>query len=103
MTGATLEVDGTPGTPGTPGGAPGANGGPPDGQFPEEQPLYGWRDDTVQSMRTQLAWARQAGIGFFMFDWFNYFNAKDPINNALANSRALKVCRSSSFSPTPMK
>jgi streptogramin lyase len=70
---------------------PGPVGGPPNGQFPERQPLYGWRDDTVETMRTQLAWARQAGIGFFNFEWYNYSSPpSDPINGALGNYMKLK-------------
>jgi hypothetical protein len=42
----------------------------PNGQFPGERPLYGWRDNTMESMRTQLSWAHQDGISFFVFDWF---------------------------------
>jgi hypothetical protein len=40
------------------------------GPYAGRRPLYGWRDNTVESMRTQLSWARQDGISFFVFDWF---------------------------------
>jgi virginiamycin B lyase len=71
---------------------PGNLGGPPNGQFPDRKPLYGWRDDSVETMRTQLAWARQAGIGFYLFEWFNpaYNNPDDPLNGALNNYMTLK-------------
>ena len=62
---------------------PGANG-----QFPERQPLSGWRDNTVESMRTQLSWARQDGISFFAFDW--YGNDIDPLLN-VAHDNYLKM------------
>jgi hypothetical protein len=53
----------------------------PNGQFAQRRPLSGWRDASLESMRTQLTWARQAGISFFIFDW--YSNVPDPANDPL--------------------
>ena len=60
----------------------------PNGQFPGRQPLYGWRDNSLQSMRTQLSWARQDGISFFVFDWFR--KDVDPLIN-VAHDNYLKL------------
>ena len=60
----------------------------PNGQFSERQPLSGWRDNTLESMRTQLSWARQDGISFFAFDW--YGNDIDPLLN-VAHDNYLKL------------
>jgi hypothetical protein len=49
-------------------------------EFSKRRPLYGWRDNTLESMRTQLSWARQDGISFFAFDW--YYNP-DPVNGPI--------------------
>jgi len=40
-------------------------------QFKSREPLYGWRDNALETMRTQLTWAHQDGIGFFVFDWYS--------------------------------
>lgn len=60
----------------------------PNGQFPGRRPLYGWRDNSLQSMRTQLSWARQDGINFFVFDWFR--ENVDPLIN-VAHDNYLKL------------
>jgi glycosyl transferase family WbsX len=58
------------------------------GPFRGRRPLSGWRDVRVETMRTQLSWARQDGIDFFLFDW--YYGSVDPsLNTALANYRSL--------------
>jgi hypothetical protein len=47
------------------------------------EPLFGWRDASLDSMRTQLAWAHQDGIGFFAFDWYFHPDpGNGPINAA---------------------
>jgi len=40
------------------------------GPYAGREPLYGWRDDTRESMVRQLEWARRYGISFFAFDWY---------------------------------
>lgn len=67
--------------------------GLPNGPYQDHQPLYGWLDDSKQTMRTQLYWASKIGIRFFDFLW--YYNAEnipdDPyLNTALGNYQALK-------------
>jgi hypothetical protein len=54
--------------------------------FSGREPLFGWQDASLDSMRTQLAWARQDGVGFFAFDW--YYNP-DPGNGPINNARDL--------------
>src|SRR5205807_2127554 len=58
------------------------------GQFAAREPLNGWRDNSVESMRTQLTWAHQDGIGFFLFDWYRE-NADPCLNVALQNYKSL--------------
>jgi hypothetical protein len=59
-------------------------------EFSKRRPLYGWRDNTLESMRTQLSWAHQNGISFFAFDW--YYNP-DPVNGPInmAHDNYLKL------------
>lgn len=62
-----------------------------DGAFTGREPLYGWRDDTLDSMRTQLAWAHQVGIRFFLFDWYYSPAAGNgPLNSAHDNYLRLR-------------
>ena len=62
-----------------------------DGPFAGRQPLDGWRDNSLQSMRTQLAWAHQDGIGFFLFDWyFRPAAGNGPLNSAHDNYLRLR-------------
>lgn len=58
------------------------------------QPLYGWLDNTTQTMRTQLYWANRMGADFFNFLWYyrpERVPGDDPyLNRALGNYLALK-------------
>ena len=46
-------------------------------QFPEREPLLGWYDDSrVDVMEQQLRWMAEAGLQFFVFD---YYWAERPI------------------------
>jgi Glycosyltransferase WbsX len=62
------------------------------GPFVNREPLYGWRDTTPGSMRSQLYWAHRYGIGFFVFDWY-YGGDQAPesvyLDNALRLYRQL--------------
>jgi len=66
--------------------------GLPFGDYEDREPLSGWQDNTTCSVEQQLAWARNIGIDFFVFDW--YFNAlaNDPgenLNSALEVTKSL--------------
>jgi hypothetical protein len=56
--------------------------------FSGREPLYGWRDNSVESMRTQLTWAHQDGIGFFLFDWYRE-NVDPCLDVALQNYKSV--------------
>jgi hypothetical protein len=58
------------------------------GSFATREPLDGWRDNSVESMRTQLTWAHQDGIGFFLFDWYRE-NVDPCLDVALQNYKSL--------------
>ena len=58
------------------------------GPFAARKPLNGWRDNSVESMRTQLTWAHQDGIGFFLFDWYRE-NVDPCLDIALQNYKSL--------------
>jgi len=62
------------------------------GAYTGRKPLYGWLDNTTQTMRTQLYWANRMGADFFNFLW--YYRPEphgDPfLNKALGNYVALK-------------
>ena len=38
--------------------------------FPEREPIWGWRDDDVKIMEKQIDLAADNGIDFFMFCWY---------------------------------
>lgn len=61
------------------------------GPYQDRQPLSGWQDNSACAIEQQLAWAHNAGIDFFVFDW--YFkpevNAGEPLNSALQITHSL--------------
>ncbi len=48
-------------------------------EFPQREPLWGWRDDTPEIMEKQIALAADHGLGFFAFCWYWHDNG-GPIN-----------------------
>ncbi len=48
-------------------------------EFPGREPLWGWRDDTMQVMERQISVAADNGTGFFAFCWYWHDDA-GPIN-----------------------
>ena len=44
-------------------------------EFPEREPIWGWRDDRQEVMDRQIDWAAKSGIDFFSFCWYW---SKDP-------------------------
>ena len=66
--------------------------GLPLGPYQSRQPLSGWQDFGACAVEQQLAWARNFGIDFFVFDW--YFNTAvnepgDNLNSALQATHTL--------------
>jgi hypothetical protein len=62
------------------------------GPYTGREPLYGWLDNTTQTMRTQLYWASRMGADFFNFLWYyRPEQAELPLlNKALGNYLAVK-------------
>jgi hypothetical protein len=63
------------------------------GPFQGRQPLTGWRDNDPCVIEQQLVWAREFGIGFFVFDWYfraRVFSPDENLNSALQLTRALR-------------
>ncbi|MDR0704030.1 MAG: glycoside hydrolase family 99-like domain-containing protein [Planctomycetaceae bacterium] len=48
-------------------------------EFPEREPLWGWRDDTQEIMERQIDLAADNGVDFFLFCWYWHDN-KGTIN-----------------------
>jgi len=48
-------------------------------EFPEREPLWGWRDDSLEIMERQIDLAADHGVGFFAFCWYWHDNG-GPIN-----------------------
>jgi hypothetical protein len=71
-------------------------------EFPEREPVWGWRDDSLEIMERQIDLAADGGLGFFAFCW--YWNPDEkairsnPANGALElflkakNNRRMKFC-----------
>jgi len=63
------------------------------GPFQGRQPLTGWRDNDPCVIEQQLVWAREFGIGFFVYDWYfraRVFSPDENLNSALQLTRALR-------------
>ena len=39
-------------------------------EFPEREPIWGWRNDSMEIMETQIDLAADNGIDFFLFCWY---------------------------------
>jgi hypothetical protein len=48
-------------------------------EFPEREPVWGWRDDSQDIMEKQIDLAADNGVEFFLFDWY-WQNSNGPIN-----------------------
>lgn len=63
--------------------------------YPDREPLSGWYDDTLALVHQQTEWAHQAGIDFFIFDWYWLEKTTNPHERRSLNS-ALQFFRSDS-------
>ena len=54
-------------------------------EFPEREPVWGWRDDSVEIMERQIGLAADHGLSFFAFCWY----WRD--NGGAVNERAIKA------------
>ncbi len=76
-------------------------------EFPERQPIWGWRDDSPAIIKQQIDLAADHGVGFFAFCWYwrddgGKINKKaikdDPLHTSLElylkakNNHRLKFC-----------
>ena len=48
-------------------------------EFGEREPIWGWRDDSMEIMERQIDLAADNGVDFFLFCWY-WKNNKGPIN-----------------------
>lgn len=48
-------------------------------EFPDREPLWGWRHDSQEIMEKQIDLAADSGIDFFLFCWY-WRDTKGPIN-----------------------
>lgn len=48
-------------------------------EFPEREPVWGWRDDSLSIMERQIDLAADNGISFFVFCWY-WRDSSGPIN-----------------------
>ena len=46
-------------------------------EFPDREPVWGWRDDAPEIMERQIDLAADAGLAFFAFCWYWHENEKD--------------------------
>jgi len=76
-------------------------------EFPEREPVWGWRSDSLEIMERQIDLAADHGIAFFAFCWYWHDNGQainkaaireDPKHRCLdlflkaRNSRRMKFC-----------
>lgn len=50
-------------------------------EFPEREPVWGWRNDDLEIMERQIDLAADSGVDFFLFCWY-WKDNKRPINVA---------------------
>jgi hypothetical protein len=69
-------------------------------EYAYRQPIWGWKDDTIEIMQKQIDYCADYGIGFWAIDWYypQWKTKRHPCNNALGlylktpNRRRLKFC-----------
>jgi hypothetical protein len=76
-------------------------------EFPEREPIWGWRDDSLSVMERQIDLAADHGVNFFAFCWYWHDNGEsineraiqaDPLHTGLElylkakNRHRLKFC-----------
>jgi hypothetical protein len=69
-------------------------------KYADRQPVWGWRDDTVDVMQKQINYCADHAIAFWAFDWYypEGENKTTPLNNALGlylkapNCQRLQFC-----------
>ena len=69
-------------------------------KYADRQPLWGWKDDTIEIMQKQIDYCADHGIAFWAFDWYypEGENKTTPLNNALdlylkaPNRQRLQFC-----------
>lgn len=52
-------------------------------EFPDREPAWGWRDDSLQAMERQIDLAADHGLAFFAFDWYFQDKEEDVRTNPL--------------------
>ncbi|MBN1501852.1 MAG: glycoside hydrolase family 99-like domain-containing protein [Spirochaetes bacterium] len=52
-------------------------------EFPEREPVWGWRDDSLEIMEQQIDTAADNGLAFFSFCWFWHDNKSSINENAI--------------------
>lgn len=66
--------------------------GLPFGPYQDREPFSGWQDNTPCAVEQQLAVAHNAGVDFFVFDWYYNVQVNDPgenLNSALQITHSL--------------
>lgn len=71
-------------------------------EFPDREPAWGWRDDSLEIMERQIDAAADHGLAFFAFDWYFHQTEKevkgDPLHTGLElflkarNNGRMKFC-----------
>jgi hypothetical protein len=52
-------------------------------EFPEREPIWGWRDDSLDVMERQIGIAAEHGVAFFAFCWYWHDNGQAINQNAI--------------------
>lgn len=60
-------------------------------EYSDRQPIWGWRDDSLEIMEEQIDLAADNGIYFFMFCWY-WSNDKGSINNERIDNFSAHKC-----------
>jgi len=59
-------------------------------EFPEREPIWGWRDDSLEIMERQIDLAADSGIDFFAFCWY-WRDDRGPLNHQKIETDPLHV------------
>ena len=69
-------------------------------EFADREPVWGWRDDSIEIVQQQIDLAAEHGLSFFAFDWYwpEGPDKRSPLNTGLdlyrraANRKRLEFC-----------
>jgi hypothetical protein len=57
-------------------------------EFPEREPIWGWRDDSQEIMEKQITLAAENGVEFFLYCWYWRDSNENKTNEFYSDSNS---------------